>query len=131
MLCVLLWSEAGEKDADDMLNELGKKFEIKKLGKASHILGFGIHQGLEGIFVEQSAYDDLKLIPVNQRDNFIFLLVSSPLWGIPGKEKLLQNGDLSFKRSKCTPGMTGGQLVNLLAKVSVEIDRLFPFTKNV
>ncbi len=57
--------------------------------------------------------------------------MSSSLWGVPGKEKLLQNGDTSFKRSECSPGMTGGQLVNLLAKVSVEIDRLFPITKYV
>ncbi len=57
--------------------------------------------------------------------------MSSSLWGVPGKEKLLQNGDTSFKRSECSPGMTGGQLVNLLAKISVEIDRLFPITKYV
>ncbi len=49
-------SEAGEKDANGMLDELGEKFEIKKLGKASHILAFGIHQGPGGIFVEQSTY---------------------------------------------------------------------------
>ncbi len=53
---VLVISEGGEKGADQMLNELGRKFEIKKLGKATHILGFGIHQVPNGTFVEQSAY---------------------------------------------------------------------------
>ncbi len=53
---VLVLSEAGESNADAMLDELGQRFEIKKLGKAKHILGLGIHQSQDGILMEQSAY---------------------------------------------------------------------------
>ncbi len=53
---VLVLSEAGESNADAMLDELGQRFEIKKLGNAKHILGLGIHQSQDGILMEQSAY---------------------------------------------------------------------------
>ncbi len=53
---LLVTSSAGTDRAELMLDELSKIFEIKKLGKARHILGLGIHQGDDGIFLEQSAY---------------------------------------------------------------------------
>ncbi len=53
---VLATSSGGRNKCDDMLNELSEIFKIKKLGKASHILGLGIHQESDGTFLEQRAY---------------------------------------------------------------------------
>ncbi len=59
---ILVTSNGGEKRADNLLNELGEVFEIKKLGTARHILGLGIHQGSDGIFLEQEAYVESILV---------------------------------------------------------------------
>ncbi len=53
---VLVTSDGGEERAGRQLDELGEMFTIKKLGRACHILGIGIHQGEDGIFVEETAY---------------------------------------------------------------------------
>ncbi len=53
---ILVTSAGGEERAERQLDNLGKVFAIKKLGRARHILGIGIHQGEDGIFVEQTAY---------------------------------------------------------------------------
>ncbi len=53
---VIVTSTGGEDGANKALEELSGFFELKKLGKARHILGLGIHQEEKGIFLEQSAY---------------------------------------------------------------------------
>ncbi len=62
---ILVLSEAGEDNANSMFDELGGKFEIKKLGKARHILGFEIHQGPRGILIEQNTYAESILDETN------------------------------------------------------------------
>ncbi len=53
---VLATSSAGTDRAEYMLDELSEMFEIKKLGKAKYVLGFGVHQRHDGTFLEQNAY---------------------------------------------------------------------------
>ncbi len=52
----MVTSSKGAEGAAIVLDKLSKVFELKKLGKAQHILGIGIHQNENGIFLEQSAY---------------------------------------------------------------------------
>ncbi len=65
---VLVTSSNGADGADKVLDELSKVFELKKLGKARHILGLGIHQEEKGVFLEQSAYARAVLEEVDYLD---------------------------------------------------------------
>ncbi len=53
---VLVTSSRGTTFAESQLDELGELYNIKKLGVASHILGVGVHQGTDGIVLEQRSY---------------------------------------------------------------------------
>ncbi len=53
---LLVLSTAGTSGANEQLDELNEMYDIKKLGKAIHILGIGIHRSSEGIALEQKAY---------------------------------------------------------------------------
>ncbi len=53
---ILVTSSKGECRSNDMLDELGNVFDIKKLGRARHVLGLGIHRQINGISLEQGAY---------------------------------------------------------------------------
>ncbi len=53
---VLVTSTAGVKQAEKQLDELENSYDIKRLGKASHMLGMGVHQNENGIVLEQQAY---------------------------------------------------------------------------
>ncbi len=53
---VLVTSSGGPQTAEEQLNELAEKHDIKKLGKAAFMLGVGVHQENEGITLEQETY---------------------------------------------------------------------------
>ncbi len=53
---ILALSTQGEEKAELQLDQLGKIYDIKRLGKARHMLGIGIHHREDKITLEQSAY---------------------------------------------------------------------------
>ncbi len=53
---VLVTSTGGKTRSDAQLGELGTKFNIKKLGLATHMLGIGVHQGDDYTALDQTAY---------------------------------------------------------------------------
>ncbi len=53
---VLVTSTGGEARSNVQLDELGKRFSIKKLGLATHMLGIRAHQGEDYTTLDQTAY---------------------------------------------------------------------------
>ncbi len=69
---VLVTSTGGEARSNAQLDELGKKFSIKKLGLATHMLGIRVHQGEDYTTMDQTAYlktvlSEAKYTEANQR----------------------------------------------------------------
>ncbi len=95
---VLVTSDAGEDRANHTLNELGNVFDIKKLGKAKHILGLGIHQGSDSIFLEQRAYIESIL----EEAQFLDAKARNTPWNshlVENNEKLLMSEIATFRRT--------------------------------
>ncbi len=55
---LLVASSGGKERAESQLDELEQVYDIKRLGKAAHMLGIGVHQGDGYITLEQGAYVD-------------------------------------------------------------------------
>ncbi len=55
---LLVTSSGGRKRAEGQLDELEDLYDIKRLGKATHMLGIGVHQGDGYTTLEQRAYVD-------------------------------------------------------------------------
>ncbi len=53
---LLVISSGGREKAESQLDELKNSYDIKRLGKATHMLGIGVHQGNGYVTLEQSAY---------------------------------------------------------------------------
>ncbi len=53
---VLVTFTGGRRKVELELEELNKTFEIKVLGKATHILGMGVHQDSDQTYLEQRSY---------------------------------------------------------------------------
>ncbi len=53
---VLVTSSGGKERAEVQLNELENIYDIKRLGKATHMLGIGVHQNEGHITLEQTAH---------------------------------------------------------------------------
>ncbi len=80
-----------------MLDELSKVFQIKKLGRARHILGLGIHQVDGGTFLEQRAYAESIL----EESDFIDAKTRSTPWDShfqENQELLPYEGIIRFRR---------------------------------
>ncbi len=65
---LLVTSTAGIEQVKKQLNELEKSYEIKRLGKATYILGIGVYQSRNGIVLEQRAYLESILDEVGYLD---------------------------------------------------------------
>ncbi|MCP4091295.1 MAG: hypothetical protein GY746_16115, partial [Gammaproteobacteria bacterium] len=58
---ILVTSTAGVERTEEELNELESLYEIKRLGKATHILGIGVNQEGNQITLQQHAYLEMIL----------------------------------------------------------------------
>ncbi len=65
---LLVVSTGGKERTERQLGELDALYDIKKLGKATHILGIGAHQNSGCIILEQKAYIE-KIINELEYDN--------------------------------------------------------------
>ncbi len=69
---VLVTSTGGEARSNAQLDELGRRFNIKKLGLATHMLGIRIHQGKDYTTLDQTVYlksviSEAKFVEAKQR----------------------------------------------------------------
>ncbi len=65
---LLVTSSGGRERAESQLNELEDLYDIKRLGKATHMLGIGVHQGDWYTTLEQTAYADKILREMEYED---------------------------------------------------------------
>ncbi len=95
---ILVTSNKGEDRATNLLDELGNVFDIKKLGRAKHVLGLGIHQQADGVFLEQKAYTKSIL----QEAEFLDAKVRNTPWDnhlTENNEKLHPDEVATFRRT--------------------------------
>ncbi len=79
---ILAFSTQGREKTESQLGQLGEIYDIKRLGKARHMLGIGIHQQGDKITLEQGAY----LESILAEANYIEAKPRSTPWGAHLKE---------------------------------------------